>query len=148
MKYIKNFEALDAEFYNEIPCALYNKEKKELIGLFNTRSLASKYLLGDKDSRKISTIIKRKSVLYAKRNLLNVDVVIRNLNELQKKELGNQVFVIRPDYPSPIGFGKKSIPDGAIHKGLGKKDLNIIKKDKEENFSPIKLPNLPKKRNI
>jgi len=144
MKYIKLFEALDAEYNNEIPCAIYNKEKKELIGLFSTRSLASKYLFVDKDSTKIGHIIKRKSVLYARRNLLNIDIVIRNLNELQKEELGSQKFIIRQGYTNPIGFGKTSIPGGSIYSGRSEKDIKRGEKPKEEDFSPVKIPKLRK----
>ena len=41
MKYLKMFETF---VDNSTPCAIYNAEKKELIGLFKSRTLAANLL--------------------------------------------------------------------------------------------------------
>ena len=84
------------------PCALYNADKKELIGLFNSRQLASKYIYGTKTKlSNISVIINKKTRIRASSNLLNVTIAGRNLNDNQKELLGNKPFVIVGDYKQP-----------------------------------------------
>ena len=58
MKHIMTFNE-NTQLNISTPCALYNADKKELIGLFKTRQLASKYIYGTKT--KSSKMIIKKS---------------------------------------------------------------------------------------
>jgi len=71
-------------------CAVYNSDKKELIGLFKTRKLASIYIYGIDGIKKInyiSQVISQKICIKKDSNILGFNVTIRNLTTKQKEEL-------------------------------------------------------------
>jgi len=88
-----------------IPCAIYNTDKKEIVGLFKTRAYASKYIFGFKNNVTIKYII---SAITDKKNLtpkitqLPYKIAIRNLTETQKLTLGEADFVILNNYEKPL----------------------------------------------
>ena len=116
MKHINNFKLflearaiygnLISDEEGQIPCAVYNADKKELIGLFNSRTLASKYIFGDRTkSGKITDAIRRTGAMKASSNPMNIRIACRNLTPKQKELLGTEPFLIFGDYKKPdIGF--------------------------------------------
>ena len=159
MKYIKSFkESLISEgkdkrndinrLNQEFPCAVYNSDVPELVGIFFSRELASKYIFGSHTTKKITGVIKRKSIIRADRNILGFNIAIRTANPAQREMLGYEKYIIMKDYPKPnYGLGSTTFP-APVNIGLdpdGRKEkhyqnLRDNKKDREliDEMNPIK----------
>ena len=96
---------------NSTPCAIYNAEKKELIGLFKSRTLAAKYLGGKVSKSMISTSISNKDGIRASSNPLNVRLAARNVNPAQRELLGDKPYLMFNNYPehSHKNFGYNDV---------------------------------------
>jgi hypothetical protein len=86
--------------HNDTNVSLYNTDKKELIGIFRTIELASKYLFNlpiEKGSRRLRDRLKSKTKIT---ELTNFDfpVCIRMASETQKEMLGFKECLIMGDY--------------------------------------------------
>jgi hypothetical protein len=127
MKYIKLFELFDVD--TSTPCAIYNAEKKELIGLFKSRILAAKYL-GVK-TQMIYNSIAYNNGIRASSNPLNVRLAARNVNPAQRELLGDKVYLMFNNYPEPSdkNFGYKDV--------LTDTDIIFRKQREAENIIPI-----------
>ncbi len=127
MKYIKLFELFDVD--NSTPCAIYNAEKKELIGLFKSRTLAAKYL-GVKKQMVYNSIANNDGI-RASSNPLNVRLAARNVNPAQRELLGDKVYLMFNNYPEPSdkNFGYKDV--------LTDTDIIFQKQREAENIIPI-----------
>ena len=99
MKHIKLF---NEDFINKLEnrvTAIYNADKQELIGIFSTMAIASKYLFGFKKSGKFLTD-RVKLKIKIKNSLLGCNIAIRYANEKQKEIIGNKLYIIlNKDYP-------------------------------------------------
>jgi len=98
MKYIKLFEELD----NTNPCAVYNADKKELIGLFKSRGCAAKYIFGHRNTSFIGDVsyaISRKYNLTPKTTKHPFKIAVRDLSDKQKELLGDKTYQMFNDYP-------------------------------------------------
>ena len=87
--------------------SLYNADKKELIGIFNSPKNAGKYLFGKQsdatiNSSRIRTTIKRKGCIT--KNILGCRVAVRNSNEEHKKLLGDNIYWLNDGYYKPDNF--------------------------------------------
>jgi len=77
------------------PCALYNADKKELVGLFKSRGYAAKYIFGYRNQTFIQIVVKcvaKKLNLNPIRTKLSYKVALRNLNREQKELLGSKSY--------------------------------------------------------
>jgi hypothetical protein len=99
------------------PVALYNADKQILIGYFNSRSLAGKFVLGPADDgrtvSKISYIISKKGRIRS--NRLNCKIAARNLFSEGLIELGDKPFLIKNEQYLP--FASILEPVKFINKG-------------------------------
>ena len=129
MKYIKLFELFDVD--TSTPCALYNAEKKELIGLFKSRILAAKYLGGKVTKNMIYHSIANNDGIRASSNPLNVRLAARNVNPAQRELLGDKPYLMFNNYPEPSdkNFGYKDVLTDA--------DIIFQKQREAENIIPI-----------
>lgn len=81
------------------PIAVYNCEKKEVIGLFDNSVLAARYLYNDT----YRSIRIRTALLYKSRTKTKYGrIAVRACNEEQRKVLGSSGFIILNGYPDPI----------------------------------------------
>ena len=89
---------------NERPIAIYNCEKKELIGLFSKCSLVGRYLFEPNIANRTMKVIdrlRRKSSVK-KCSLFTFPVAVRYCNESQAHLLGESDYVILSSYPEPV----------------------------------------------
>lgn len=85
--------------------ALYNAEKKELIGLFSLKCLADKYLYMDrafklKSGTRVGKAIMTKGKIFNSR--FEFPVAVRYTNEKQDEMLGSEDYLIVNGYPEPL----------------------------------------------
>lgn len=111
MKYIKYYESITDTY---IPCAIYNVNKKELVGIFYSQKLAAKFIYAHKlmhDGNRVAYSIQNKSVISPKNSVLDYSVTVRNANPAQREELGIEKYVLRDGYIAPPGFiGSSTFP--------------------------------------
>lgn len=97
------------------PIAIYNCEKKELIGLFKTVTFATRYLFNGAGGKKINSIM---YALNSRRKItnssFNFSIAVRACTQEQKDLLSNHDFIIVNDYPKPPlwqmkGFDSESL---------------------------------------
>ncbi len=85
-----------------IPVAVYNSDKKELVGIFATQVLVGKYLFecGENyKSKKVNGALRYKSKLS--NTIFDFKVSLRYANESQVSLLSEMDFVMMDGYPSP-----------------------------------------------
>lgn len=81
------------------PIAVYNCDKKNVIGLFNSFTLAARYLFNDPiKARNLNSGLRLKCRVTTP----IAKVAVRACNEEQRKELGDNDFIILNDYPMPV----------------------------------------------
>ena len=85
--------------------ALYNANKKELIGLFSLKCLAEKYLYMErafkvKNGNRITKAIMTKGKIMNSR--FDFPVAVRYTNEKQDEMLGSEDYLIVNGYPEPL----------------------------------------------
>lgn len=103
------------ETNNGRPIAIYNCDKKELIGLFSNVGLVAKYL-NPIDNRSTeaciwAAVLRNGSMRKSK---FKFKIAVRFANETQRAELSNQDVIIKKGYPefnknSLIGFHENRI---------------------------------------
>ncbi len=92
--------------HDNTPVAAYNADKQELIGVFASTSLVSKYLypvgVGNKgrSNQKIHSALRTKKRLSD--TVLPNDVALRFANEAQKQMMNGEDYVIFKGYPVPL----------------------------------------------
>lgn len=82
--------------------AVYDVDKRRIIGLFAGATLCAKYIFkesGRKYTSKVTYALKSKKRLTKTR--FEFPVAIRSASEQQKKALKNEPYVIFEGYPSP-----------------------------------------------
>lgn len=82
------------------PIALYNCDKKELIGLFSELIILAKYLRPTDPNKSYSNLfysLKHNGAI--KKTVFDFSVTVRYANEDQRKILGDERCVIMGDYP-------------------------------------------------
>jgi hypothetical protein len=84
------------------PIVLYNADKKEVIGIFESQSLAGRYLYPVEKNHKgglIKSALSRKSKIF--KSVFDFPVAIRYANEIQTELLNGEEYLIINDYPIP-----------------------------------------------
>lgn len=85
------------------PVALYNCDKRELVGLFETKALAEKYLLLENKEKKSKGFVGHSIRVKGKiKGLTEYPVTARYCNGEQRKELGSKEYLIKNGYSNPI----------------------------------------------
>jgi len=96
---MKHLVRFDESIDQSTPCAVYNVEKAELVGIFKTITLASKYVYGTPKENSMSAVIRKKSKIRKYNNKLNLVITARYANQKQIDELGDKNWIIKPGYP-------------------------------------------------
>ena len=97
------------ELDNSIPCAVYNASKGELVALFKSMTLASKYIYGfGCHMNKISHYVNTKGMIKANKTILGYNVSVRKMQEKYSDVLGCNDYVVMEGYAQPhSGFSNR-----------------------------------------
>lgn len=89
------------------PITLYNADKKEVIGVFATPSLAGRYVSPDavclrKSGANMGNAARRNGRMPPSKTRFPFPVAVRYANAEQVESLGNEAFIIAIGYPLPL----------------------------------------------
>jgi len=93
---------MKSKIADDRPIAVYNCDKKELIGIFRTVTLTGRYLFPHYFGHKVRTIyycILHKS--NPRDTIFNFRVAVRRISREQEKLIGDADYIIVGNYPQP-----------------------------------------------
>ena len=97
------------------PIAIYNCEKKELVGLFKVKTFAARYLYngnGGRNVLKIVNALNRRSRI--KDTSFDFPIVVRACTQEQKELLSEGDFTILNGYPEPTHWQMKGFDSESL----------------------------------